>query len=190
MSIRLLRGPFTVDDYHRLGELGILEEDDRVELLDGQIVEMTPIGPEHAGCVDELARLLSRVAGATAIVRVQNPVIIGDRWEPQPDVTLVRARPSGYRTAHPGAADVLLVIEVADVSLRRDREVKLPRYAAAGIREAWLVDLDQDVIEVHREPGAEGYGQMRTLTRGETLTPLAVPAGSISVDEVLGPRPE
>src|SRR5437762_584296 len=103
MAERLLKGPFTVDDYHRLAELGILDEDDRVELLDGQVVEMTPIGPEHAGCVDALTTLLSRRVGDAAVVRVQNPLILGTRWEPQPDVALLRPRADGYRTAHPGA---------------------------------------------------------------------------------------
>jgi len=189
MSTRLLKGPFTVEDYHRLAEAGILGDDDRVELLDGQVVEMTPIGPDHAGCVDALIRLLSPLAGTAAIVRVQNPIVLGQRWEPQPDVTLLRPRPDGYRRTHPGPEDVLLVIEVADASLPTDREVKLPRYAAAGIPEAWLVDLAGDVIEVHRQPGAEGYREVRVLGRGETLAALRVPAGVLSVDEVLGPRP-
>jgi Uma2 family endonuclease len=186
MSVRLLKGPFTVEDYHRLAEVGILGEDDRVELLDGQVVEMTPIGPGHAGCVDALTALLSRVAGASAIVRVQNPVILSDRWEPQPDVTLVRPRAGEYRRAHPGPADILLVIEVADASPRRDREVKVPMYAGVGIPEGWLVDLEHEVVTVHREPGPEGYREVRVLRRGETLVPLAFPTAAISVDDVLG----
>jgi len=188
MPVRLLKGPFTVDDYHRLAELGVLGEDDRVELLDGQIVQMTPIGPDHAGCVDELTRLLSRLAGSSAIVRVQNPVILGQRGEPQPDLTLLRPRPGGYRKAHPRPADVLLVIEVADSSLESDRDVKLPLYAAAEIPEVWLVDLVHEAIEVHREPTPEGYREMRTVTRGGTLASLQLPAVIMSVDEVLGPR--
>jgi Uma2 family endonuclease len=187
MSVRLLKGPFTVDDYHRLAEVGILGEDDRVELLDGQVVEMTPIGPEHAGCVDGLVRLLSRLVGESAIVRVQSPVILGPHWEPQPDVALLRPRADGYRRAHPGPGDILLLIEVADASLGTDRELKLPRYAAAGIPEAWLVALERDVVEVHREPGPAGYREVQTLRRGDVL---AVPVGgtSFAVDDVLGPR--
>jgi len=188
MPARLLKGPFTVDDYHRMAEVGILGADDRVELLDGQIVEMTPIGPDHAGCVDDLTRLLLRLAGASALVRVQNPVILGQHWEPQPDVTLLRPRPGGYRKGHPGPEDILLVVEVADASLGPDREVKLPRYARAGIPEAWLVDLEHDVIEVHRQPGPEGYREVRTLRRGDTLAALLVATGAIAVDGVLGPR--
>lgn len=186
MSERLLKGPFTVDDYHRLAELGILDEDDRVELLDGQIVEMTPIGPEHAGCVDALTRLLSRLVGDTGVVRVQNPLVLGTRWEPQPDIAVLKPRADGYRTAHPGPGDILLVIEVADTSGGSDRDVKLPRYASAGSLEAWLVDLEGDAIEAHRQPGPEGYGEVRTLRRGDTLGVPLVVAGVISVDAVLG----
>jgi hypothetical protein len=223
MPARLFKGPFTVDDYHRLAEVGILSEDDHVELLDGQIVEMTPIGPEHAGCVDALLRVLSRRVGDTAMVRGQNPVVLGTRWEPEPDVAVLKPRADGYRTAHPGPGDILLVIEVADTSLESDREVKLPLYAGAGIPEAWLVDLEHDVIEMHRRPSPEGYREVRTLRRGDTLAALLVPfqldspnvptaahagrrpplapddlarivgtalvaTGTISVDEVLGPR--
>ena len=188
--VKVLKGPFTVEDYHRLAEVGVLGEDDRVELLDGQIVEMTPIGPEHAGCVDALTRLLSRLVGDAGVVRVQNPLVLGSRWEPQPDLALLRPRADGYRAAHPGPGDVLLVIEVADTSLESDRDVKLPLYAAAGIPEAWLVDLEHDVIEVQREPGPEGYREVRALRRGDTVAALLVPTGPISVDEVVGPRPE
>src|SRR6266498_3300178 len=169
MSVRLLKGPFTVDDYHRLAELGILGEDDRVELLDGQIVEMTPIGPDHAGCVDALNRLLSRLVGDTGIVRVQNPLVLSSEWEPQPDLVVLRPRADGYRKAHPGPEDVLLVIEVADTSLESDREVKLPRYAVAGIPEVWLVALANDRIEVYRQPAPDGYREVRTLSRGDWL---------------------
>lgn len=187
MSGRLLKGPFTVDDYHRLAQVGVLGEDDRVELLDGQIVEMTPIGPDHAGCVDALNALLSRLVAGAAIVRVQNPVVLGAHWEPQPDLTLLRPRPDGYRTAHPGPEDILLVIEVADTSLESDRDVKLAHYAATGIPEAWLVDLEHDRIEVHRDPGPEGYREVRKARRDDTVTALLVATTVISVDDVLGP---
>jgi Uma2 family endonuclease len=187
MAMRLLKGPFTVEDYHRLAELGILGEDDRVELLDGQVVEMTPIGPEHAGCVDVLTGLLSRLVGDTAIVRVQNPLVLAPRWEPQPDIAVLKPRADRYRTAHPGPGEVLLVIEVADTALESDREVKLPRYAAAGIPETWFVDLEQAVIEIHRQPGPGGYGEVQAMRRGDAIEPLLLPTGGISVDDVLGP---
>ncbi len=186
MAVRLLPGPFTVDAYHRLAELGILDEDDRVELLDGQIVQMTPIGGAHAACVIRLNNLLARRSRNDTSVSVQNPVVLAERWEPQPDIAVLR-RPGGLGGAWlPGPQDVLLVIEVADTSLERDRDVKIPRYAAAGIPEAWLVDLVGDTISVCREPGSEGYGDIVTVSRGEALRPLLLPEVAVATDEILG----
>ena len=186
MAARLLPGPFTVDSYHRLAELGILDEDDRVELLDGQIVAMTPIGGPHAACVIRLSNLLARRSRTDTAVSTQNPVVLSERWEPQPDLAVLR-RPGGLGGAWlPRPQDVLLVIEVADASLERDRDVKVPRYAAAGIPEAWLVDLAGDAISVCRQPGPDGYAEIVTVTRGEMLRPLLLPGVAIAVDEILG----
>ena len=186
MAVRLLPGPFPVDAYHRLAELGILDEDDRVELLDGQIVEMTPIGGAHAACVIRLTDLLLRRSGIDTSVSAQNPVALAERWEPQPDIAVLR-RPGGLAGAWlPSPSDVLLVVEVADTSLERDRDVKIPRYAAAGIPEAWLVDLVGDAITVCWEPGPGGYSEIVTLTRGEALRPLRLPGVAVAVAEVLG----
>ena len=186
MAVRLLPGPFTLDAYHRLAELGILDEEDRVELLDGQIVEMTPIGGTHAACVIRLTDLLSRRSGRDTSVSVQNPVVLAERWEPQPDIAVLR-RAGGYAGAWlPNPEDVLLVIEVADTSLERDRDVKIPRYAVAGIPEAWLVDLAGEAISVCREPGPDGYGKIVTVSRGETLRPIGLPELAVAVDEILG----
>jgi Uma2 family endonuclease len=186
MAVQLLPGPFTVEMYHRLAELGILDEDDRVELLDGQIVEMTPIGGRHSACVYRLSNLLSRRMGANTGVSTQNPVVLAERWEPQPDLAVLRRPPGASGAWLPEARDVLLVIEVADTSLERDRDLKIPRYAAAGIPEAWLVDLDGDAIKVCREPGPEGYRDVGTVTRGATLRPLLLPEAAITADEILG----
>lgn len=186
MAQRLLPGAFTVDEYHRLGELGIFDEDDRVELLDGQIVEMTPIGAAHAACVLRLNHLLSHRAGEDIAVSMQNPVVLARRWEPQPDIAVLR-RAGGFGGAWlPGPEHVLLVIEVADSSLERDRDVKMPAYAAAGIREAWLVDLANDTIRVCREPGSDGYRDIVTVTRGDVLQPLQLPGVAIEAGEILG----
>jgi Uma2 family endonuclease len=186
MVVHLLPGPFTVDTYHRLAELGIFDEDDRVELLDGQIVEMTPIGGPHAACVLRLTDLLSRRTGSDIGVSVQNPVVLAERWEPQPDIAVLR-RPGGFAGAWlPRPQDVVLVIEVADTSLERDRDVKIPRYAAAGIPEAWLVDLADDTIGVYRGPGPDGFSDIVTVTRGETLQPLLLPGVAIAANEILG----
>lgn len=186
MAPPLLKGPFTLDAYHRLGELGVLDEDDRVELLDGQIVAMTPIGGAHAACVNRLTALLSRRTGPDTCVSVQNPVVLAERWEPQPDLAVVR-RAGGFSGAWlPGPQDVLLVIEVADSSLERDRDIKIPRYATAGIPEAWLVDLGADTITVYRAPGPDGYREVVTVTRGATLRPLRLPDITIAAADILG----
>ncbi|MDH3292605.1 MAG: Uma2 family endonuclease [Gemmatimonadota bacterium] len=186
MPVSLLEGPFTVADYHRLAELGILHEDDRVELLNGQVIVMGPIGPRHAGCVDALNRLLSRLVGDFGIVRVRNPVVLGHRAEPEPDLAILRPRADWYRGSHPRPNDVLLVVEVADTSLEYDRDVKLPLYAAASIPEVWLVDLDGERIEAYRAPGSEGYGDLVTASRGETLSALHLAGLTLGVDEILG----
>ncbi len=182
----LLPGPFTVEMYHKLGELGIFDEDDRVELLDGQIVEMSPIGRAHAACVTRLNHLLSRRSNADVAVSVQNPIALAERWEPQPDIVVVR-RPGGFAGAwHPTPQDSLLVIEVADSSLERDRDVKIPHYARTGIPEAWLIDLDGDLITCYRAPRPDGYGEKITVTRGGTLRPVGLPEVEIEAGEILG----
>ena len=186
MSARLTTRRFTVDEYHRMAEAGVLRGDDRVELLDGQIVVMTPIGSPHAAAVARLGALFSASAAGRAIVWVQNPIVIGLHWEPQPDVCLLRPRDDFYARAHPRADDVLLVVEVADTSGEDDRQRKLPAYARAGIPEAWLVDLAHQVIEGYREPGAEGYQVVKTFKRGEELVTLAFPVVPMSVEQVLG----
>ncbi|MGH7699531.1 MAG: Uma2 family endonuclease, partial [Gemmatimonadales bacterium] len=189
MSAPLSTRRFTVDEYHRMAEAGILDRDERVELLDGEIIVMSPIGSRHAAAVDRLNHGLTRRAGQRAIVRVQNPIVLGSHGEPQPDVCLLKPRADFYAGAHPRAEDVLLVVEVADTSDQDDRERKIPAYARAGIPEAWLVALPADAVEVYREPMPEGYREVRRLERGATLTPLRLPELTLAVDDVLGPRP-
>lgn len=185
MSMQVQMRRFTVEEYRRMAEAGILGEQDRVELLDGRIVEMTPIGERHAACVRRLVNLLAERARARAIIDVQNPVYL-DLWSlPQPDLALLRPRADFY-TAHPEPEDILLVIEVADTSLRYDREMKFPAYARRGIPEAWLVDLEGARIEVHRAPGLEGYGTVDTVGHGEEIEPAALPGVSLGAGEVLG----
>jgi len=157
MSVRLLRRRFTVDDYHRMVEAGILSDDDRVELIDGEIIEMVAIGSRHAACVDRLARLCSAGVRNRAIVRVQNPILLSEHSEPQPDLALLRPRRDFYAAGHPGPQDILLVVEVADTSAETDREIKLPLYARAGIPEVWVVALAETHVEAHRKPSPGGY---------------------------------
>jgi Uma2 family endonuclease len=187
MSVVLKTRRFTVDEYHRMGEAGILSEDDRVELLAGEIVEMSPIGPLHAGTVDRLTALFSSRLGNRVIVRVQNPLQLrAEDSEPQPDMTLLRPRADFYTRAHPEAEDVYLVIEVADTSLEKDRRIKLPIYARAGILEAWLLDVEAQRLEVHRSPTSTGYQEVRVLQRGEAVALQAFPDLDLTVDHLLG----
>jgi Uma2 family endonuclease len=186
MASPLLKGPITVDAYFRLGESGVLDEDDRVELIDGHVVEMTPIEPPHASCVNRLNELFAPLAGTVATLTVQNPLILAEYQVPQPDFVALRHRADAYRSRHPGPADVLLLIEVADTTVESDRHTKVPRYARAGISEAWLVDLPGDGIEIYRNPSAGGYTDVTRFSRGDTLTPLAFPGLRLSVDRILG----
>jgi hypothetical protein len=186
MAMPLALRRFTVDEYQRMGQAGVFHEDDRVELLDGQIVEMTPIGPEHAGCVKQIARLFYVAAGDAVILGVQDPVVLGPYSTPQPDVAVLQPRPHGYRTKHPHPGDCWLVVEVADTSLLSDRSEKVPLYAQAGIPEVWLVNLPAGSIEVYRTPQAGRYTDVRTAGRSETLTPLQLPAVALKVEDILG----
>ena len=186
MALQLVRRRFTVDEYYRMAEAGILKDEDRVELVDGEIVEMPPVGPSHGGCVDCLAWLFWQGLGNAAVIRVQNPVRLDEHTELQPDVALLRPRPDFYRGSHPGPADVLLIVEVGATSAALDRRVKLPLYARGGIPEVWLVDLGKATIRTHRDPTPTGYRIARTARQGERLAPLAFPACELAVAEILG----
>jgi Uma2 family endonuclease len=177
---------FTVHEFYRMADAGIFQEDDRVELLAGEIVEMTPIGSRHAACVGQLNRLLHKLLTDDVFVRVQDPIRLDDYSEPQPDIVIVRTRSDFYRTAHPTAADVLLVIEVADASADTDRSVKVPLYASARIPETWIVDLNGRVIDVYRRPDVNGYKEHLRLASGADLTAAQIADLTVSVSEVLG----
>ena len=181
---QVTRRRFTVHDYHRMGEAGILHEDDRVELIEGEIVEMAAIGTRHFTCVNGLNRLLVRNVGDEAIVSVQNPVRLDQHTEPQPDLAVIR--PRDYRLSLPGPEDVLLLIEVSDTTLAYDRNVKLPLYARAGIQEVWIVDLAGEVIERHNDPSPDGYRSLQRAGRGESIESSALPDLSLTTDDVLG----
>jgi hypothetical protein len=161
VAASLVRHRFSVEDYYRMAEAGILTESSRVELIEGEIVEMTAIGSRHAACVKRLMHLLTARVGERAVVSVQDPVRLSAFSEPQPDLALLRPRDDFYARAHPGPQDTLLVIEVAETSAALDRGVKGPLHARAGIAEMWLADLEQDVVEVFRDPSAEGYRAAR-----------------------------
>jgi Uma2 family endonuclease len=186
MAVQLTRRKFTVDEYDWMARVGILTEDERVELIDGEIVEMAPIDPEHADRVDLLAKSFFDRFGDLARVRVQNPLHLDEYEQPQPDLALVRRPTGSYRHAHPRPDDVLLVVEVADTSLALHRRVKLPLYARAGIPEVWLVDLQHELVHVYQEPTGDGYRVTRTARRGERVAPAAFPDRDLAVNDLLG----
>jgi Uma2 family endonuclease len=158
---------FTVEEFRKMGEAGIFGEDDRVELVEGEIVEMTPIGWRHVESVNALTGMLADLRGVGRfVVSVQNPLVLGEHGEHYPDLVLYRA---GVRGRVPEARDALVVVEVADTSVAYDRNIKLPLYASVGVPEAWLVDLRAGVVEVHSGPGASGYGEVRMYARGEAV---------------------
>lgn len=184
MTIQIARRQFTVADYARMRESAILAEDDRVELLDGEVREMSPIGPIHAAIVKRLNTLLGRLLDTTVILSIQDPIQLNDYSEPQPDLAILQHRDDFYAAAHPVADDVLLVIEVADSSVEYDREEKMPRYAAAQIPEAWLVDVAGDVVEQYWQPRNGKYLLKRLVERGDTIVAQSVSKLEIAVDAI------
>lgn len=184
MPVQIARWQFTVANYSRMRETGILSEDDHVELIDGEVREMSPIGPLHAAIVNRLTRLLSAQIGNTAIISIQNPIQLNDYSEPQPDVAILQFRDDFYSGAHPVADDVLLVIEVADTPAEYDRSEKLPRYAAAHIAEAWLIDVSSQVIEQYWQPRNGKYLLKRLAERGDTVEAQAIPSLQVPIDRI------
>ena len=167
-----LRHLFDVDDYYRMAEAGILSREDRVELIEGEIVDMAPIGSAHAGTVNRLARLAAKaMAEGSVLVSMQNPLRLDAHSEPQPDLMLLRPRADDYRDSHPTPADVLLLVEVADSTLAYDRGPKLALYARHGVPEVWIVDLGGRVVEICRQPGPDGYAERQRVVNG-----IAAPA--------------
>ncbi|MBH8560995.1 Uma2 family endonuclease [Nostoc sp. CENA67] len=186
MSIQLLRRKFTVEQYHKMVESGILAEDDRVELIRGEIIDMSPIGTKHAACVNRLVNLLVELLSKRVIVAAQNPIALNNNSEPQPDVVLLKPRDDFYATAHPQPQDIFLLIEVADSTILYDREEKIPLYAEGNIIEVWLVDINEEIVEVYQQPTAAGYQHMQKFASGQSLLIPCFPDVSITVNEIFG----
>ena len=180
-----LRYRFTVEEFYRMLDAGIFTEDDRVELVEGDIVTMMPIGARHAYCVDKLTTLFVAQSGGRYVVRVHGPLRVGPTSEVLPDLMLLQPPPERYREAHPTPEDVLLVVEVAETSLTYDRDVKGPLYARHGIPEYWLVNLEADRVLVHWRPEKEGYAEVKALEPEADLTPKALPDVRIPVRAIL-----
>ena len=185
MPVEITKRLFDVDEYHRMAQAGILSEDDRVELIDGEIVAMTPIGPRHNASVNRANRALVTVVGDQAIVQVQGSVRLGRFREPQPDLVLLRPQPDFYASRLPGPSDILLIIEIAESSLDYDREVKARIYAQSGVQEYWLVDLDDRSVSCHTEQRGGEYQKLRQYRSGQSIAPEALPSCAIAVDVLL-----
>lgn len=185
MAVQLEKRLFTVDEYHKMVEAGILNEDDRVELLGGEIILMSPIGEHHAGVVNRLNALLNRLLLDSAIVAVQNPIRLTDDSEPEPDVAVLRFRDDYYTGSIPISQDIIFLIEVSDTTDTSDRSVKIPRYAQAGIEEVWIVNLQDRMVEVYSSPKVGVYQGVRRAQPGETLPLVGFPEVVVKVDDVL-----
>ena len=177
---------FNVKEYHRLIESNILHEDDRVELVEGRIIDMTPIGSKHAACVSRLNELFSEKLQKRAIVNIQNPVSLTEYSEPEPDITIIKRRPDFYAEQLPQPEDVLLIIEVADSSLEYDCETKIPLYAKANIKEVWLVNLIENIVQIYNEPTPEGYNIMMKRRYNQKISPGNFPDITLTVSGILG----
>ena len=186
MAVEVTRRRFTADEYQQMGRAGILREGDRVELNDGEIVTMTPIGPRHGAIVDRLSRAFFTNAGDAAIVRTQGAVRLNAFTEPQPDVVLLRRRDDFYESAHPGPDDILLLVEVAESSIRYDSTVKAALYARLGVVEYWLVDLNTDAITRYLDTVDGTYRRVAVVPPGEPFAPELLPGCVVTTRDILG----
>lgn len=186
MSVQLQKRLFTVKEYHLMTEAGILSKGDRVELIEGEIIQMAAIGTRHASSVKRLLRQFNIIPYDQAIIGVQDPIQLTERTEPQPDFVLLQPRADYYATAHPVPSEVLLLVEVSDSTVDYDRDVKVSIYARSLIQEVWLVDLVENCVEVYRQPGPNGYSLMLKFWRGQQVAPIAFPDLEVSVDFLLG----
>lgn len=181
------RHKLTVHEYHQMADAGIFGEDDRIELIDGDLIDMAPIGQGHAAAVNRLAEAFFSACAGRAIVSVQNPVRLDLSSEPQPDLTILRRRADFYATGErPGPADILLLVEVADSSLWFDRTVKLPLYARAGVTEVWIVDIKQRLVTIHRQPARDHYSEVTTSGADEQVALTLAPEIIVRLGLVFG----
>jgi len=185
-EITTRRRRFTVDDYYRIAASGVFSPDERLELRDGEITVMAPMGPLHGACVTTLNDLLSALLRGVAVLRTQLPLSVSSVWEPLPDFVIARPPHEVYRHRHPLPADVLLLIEISDSTLEDDRAVKLPLYAKHGVGECWLVDLQSRTIDVHRDPTGGRYAYHERFGVGDRINPIALSECVIEVADVFG----
>jgi Uma2 family endonuclease len=175
---------FTTESYHKMSELGLFKEGDRLELIKGEIIEMSPVGLKHASCVKRLNHLFMKKLGDQVIVGVQDPIQLEDNSEPQPDLVLLKPRSDFYANKHPQAKDILLLIEVSDSSLEYDRTVKIPLYAENQISEVWLVDLNESCLEIYRKPYQNYYQNTQKLSPINSIILSNFPKVEIKINEL------
>jgi Uma2 family endonuclease len=186
VALQLTPRRFTAVEYFQMIDAGVFDEDERLELIDGEIVEMSPIGDPHSACVRRLIRVLSQLCSEHAIVDAQDPIIAGTRYVPQPDLALLRPKADFYGSGTPTPADCLLVIEVGDSSVEFDRQIKMPRYASGGVAELWLIDLPREVVVVYQDPLGDAYRHMQVFRRGEAIPLPAAEGALVPVESILG----
>ncbi|QGP92833.1 Putative restriction endonuclease [Neomoorella glycerini] len=184
-AVEVARRRFTVEEFYQMARAGILGENDRVELIDGEIIEMVPIGTRHAACVRRMDRIFSTKIGNNALVDTQNPLRLDQNSEPQPDLMLLKPRDDYYASFHPRPEDVLLLVEVADTSVAYDREVKVNLYAKGGVNEVWLVNLQAQQVTAYRLPSPSGYREIKEYGRGDHISLLAFPGLNIPVQDII-----
>ena len=186
MQAEITKKLFTVDEYYRMAEVGILSERDRVELIEGEIIQMSPIGRRHAACVDRTNHIFNALLKRRAIVSTQNPLRLNEYNEPQPDLVVLKWRNDFYATRPHTPKDALFVVEVSDSSLLYDVKIKLPLYSATGVRELWIENLKENVLLVCRNPEGRTYKTQLTLSRADSISPLAFPDVSFKIADLLG----
>lgn len=185
MTIATELRSLSVQDYHRMVEVGILATDERVELIEGQLYTMAAKGTAHSAAVTRIDRVLSQRLAGQVLLRFQNPVQLSNFSEPEPDVAIAHIDPLDYEEHHPTPEDIFWLIEVADSTLRRDRDLKVPLYGRSGIREYWILDVQERCLYVFREPRQDGYDSEQKLSEHDTIAPLAFPDCLIHVAEFL-----
>jgi Uma2 family endonuclease len=180
-----VRHKLSVSDYYRMGDAGILHEDDRIELIEGELIDMAPIGSFHATAVNRIMRQIHNAVSEPYVISGQNPLRLSDLTEPQPDGMILKPRDNDYADAHPGPEDVIVLIEVSDSSLEYDKKVKVPLYARHGVQEMWLFDLNGQRLERYTQPNETGYGHCETLDKTGKISPTALPDVVIELSRIL-----
>ncbi|NEO53539.1 MAG: Uma2 family endonuclease [Okeania sp. SIO3B5] len=186
MSVELKRRQFTVKEYDLMVEAGILKNDDRVELIAGEIIQVAPMGLRHASCLRRLNRIFNKLLYSKVIIDTQIPIQLNDESEPEPDLILLQWRDNFYEEKHPQPEDIFLLVEVADSTIKYDREIKIPLYAENGISEVWLIDINQQLVEVYRQAKGNSYRDVQQFFRGDILTIEAFDDINLTVEQILG----